>query len=424
MHAMTRIFHTVLPERRLAAGFSRSEHAKPVTDRRSTPLPVQSVREIGGLTAIPPAESSAPGPAVARPLPGRGERRLKIFFSGGLGGSWMSGWQRCRSLENLGHEITPFSQDDYVSRALLPKPLRLLTGRQHAARVVEEFNRDILAALLAARPDIAWLEWPMLLCRETLAEAARRLPGCRWVSFQDDNPFGSRPGERRRWQYFLEAIPHYDLHLVKRESDLAEFARRGARHTQRFQHGFFAPLFRPVPEPEIPGGLRQEVCFVGTPLDHRVAAISDLLVCHRLPLRVYGGRWNRTLVYHRRKACFRPPVQAEDYVRVICGSRISLGFVSSSNRDEYTMRTFEIPACRGFLLAERTPAHEGLFREGREAEFFGSTEECADKIRFYLKAETARRRIAEAGYRRCLDSDYSLQRSMAGAVAQIQLIGK
>jgi spore maturation protein CgeB len=333
----------------------------------------------------------------------------------------MSGWQRYQCLRELGHSVTPFNQDNYVAEALLQKPLALLRGRLYDEKTVERFNRELLTVLGDARPDIAWFEWPILLRAETLSLAASRVPHCRFVSFQDDNPFGSRPGERLRWHYFLEAIPHYHLHFLKRQSDVLEFQCRGARRTQIFRHGFYAPLFRPISPADIPSALRQDVSFVGTPLDHRTSAISDLLIRHRVPLRVYGGRWSRTLVYHRRRKSFRPPALAEDYVKVICASRISLGFVSSSNHDEYTMRTFEIPACRGFLLAERTPTHQELFAEGKEAEFFSSTEECADKIRFYLKQEPLRARIADKGHRRCLDSDYSLQRSVAEAVGQIQL---
>lgn len=336
----------------------------------------------------------------------------------------MSGWQRCQCLGDLGHAIIRFNQDAYVADATLPEPLAALRRRPYGQRCVERFNRDLLAALIDARPDIAWLEWPMLLHATTLSHAAWKLPNCRFVSFQDDNPFGSRPGEQRRWQYFLEALPQYDLHFVKRHSDVLQYQRRGAQRTRIFRHGFYAPLFSPLPQAYISPALRQDVSFVGTPLDHRTAAISELLIRHRVPLSVYGGRWRRTIVYHRRRPNFRGPVLAEDYVRVICASRISLGFVSSSNRDEYTMRTFEIPSCKGFMLAERTPAHQDLFVEGKEAEFFSSTEECADKIRFYLKQEPLRARVAEQGYRRCLDSDYSLQRSMAQAIEQIQTITK
>lgn len=83
------------------------------------------------------------------------------------------------------------------------------------------------------------------------------------------------------------------------------------------------------------------------------------------------------------------------------------------------MRTFEIPACGGFLLAERTPTHLELFEEGKEAEFFSTVEECADKSRFYTRNEPARSKIARQGYRRCIASDYSLGGQLSHALQRI-----
>ncbi len=52
---LARIFYTLWPERRLAAGLTRSEHSKPVTDRRSTLSPIPSECEIWGLAVSPTA---------------------------------------------------------------------------------------------------------------------------------------------------------------------------------------------------------------------------------------------------------------------------------------------------------------------------------------------------------------------------------
>jgi spore maturation protein CgeB len=73
-----------------------------------------------------------------------------------------------------------------------------------------------------------------------------------------------------------------------------------------------------------------------------------------------------------------------------------------------TCRTFEIPACGALMLAERTEEHRTFFEEDREAVYFSSFEEMIDKARFYAVHESERRRIAQAGYRRCLQSDYSI----------------
>jgi hypothetical protein len=347
---------------------------------------------------------------------------MKILFCGGFSTNGMSGWQRLQTLKELGHLLIPFSQEAYLAEAIRSRLVRFVSGAPYRHTIVEMFNQRLLQAVQAARPEVVWVEWPMLVLRETIERAKSTLSSTRWISFQDDNPFGLRREEKPRWQFFVQAIPVYDLHLVKRKADVDEYRRRGATQVELFMHGFYEPLFRPACPAQNSAPFRYDVSCVATALDHRVPCVGSLLGKHRIPVQVFGNKWNRAWCYYRHRTHFHRPVFGQHYVEVIWQSRISLAFVSSSNRDEYTMRTFEIPACAGFLLAERTPAHQQLFVEGKEAEFFSSTEECADKVQFYLKAESERNKIAEQGYRRCLKSDYSLHRRMREAIAQVQLL--
>jgi spore maturation protein CgeB len=92
-------------------------------------------------------------------------------------------------------------------------------------------------------------------------------------------------------------------------------------------------------------------------------------------------------------------IYLDDQCRAIGAAKLNLGFLRKKNRDFFTMRTFEIPACNGVLLAERTPLHQAIYREGVEVEFFDPSdpEDLAAKVRRLLADDDRRESLRRAG---------------------------
>ena len=95
-------------------------------------------------------------------------------------------------------------------------------------------------------------------------------------------------------------------------------------------------------------------------------------------------------------------------------------FLRKINRDLQTTRSIEIPACGGFMLAERTEEHQTLFEESKEADFFSTNEELLDKIRFYLANPDIRLKIALAGRERCEKSGYSHESTLSKIILMLE----
>ena len=129
-------------------------------------------------------------------------------------------------------------------------------------------------------------------------------------------------------------------------------------------------------------------------------------------LGIWGNGWQSCADPAIRK-CFRGgPLTGDDYAKGLSAARIGLGLLSPLVPDKSTTRSVEIPACGTFLLAERTDEHQALLREGEEAAFFDGEDELLEKVGYYLEHGDERRRIADAGRRRCLESGYSFQHQL------------
>ena len=94
--------------------------------------------------------------------------------------------------------------------------------------------------------------------------------------------------------------------------------------------------------------------------------------------------------------------------------------MSKLNRDTYTTRCFEIPACGSLLLSERTDDLRLMFREMEEAVFFSSPEELVEKALWLKSRPDEIERIAAAGMRRVQEDCHSAEGRMRQLVAVLK----
>ena len=79
-------------------------------------------------------------------------------------------------------------------------------------------------------------------------------------------------------------------------------------------------------------------------------------------------------------------------------SRINLNISLRSIHSGIPLRVMDIMGCGGFVLSNFQPEIEEFFEIDKDIVTYKSVEECMDKIRFYLKNDSLRERIARSGY--------------------------
>jgi spore maturation protein CgeB len=342
---------------------------------------------------------------------------VKILYASQLS-AIDSALYRLWALERLGHTVVPVNLLEYVPRKEL---LRQLALRLQAGLGVRRMNSDLVALAERERPDVFWADKALGVWPETV-EAMRRM-GIASVSYMIDNAFGPRrdPG----WRLYVKCLPAFDLHAVQRDKNVEEYMERGARDVIKIQTAYEPTVHFPPPEGWSDQERDRAVSFIGTPYDDRGRFLTRLWKEFGIAVAVSGGLiWKKALGPEASAGIYRGhgELYGKEYREGIWRSKINLSFITHSNMDEFVHKSFEIAACEGFLLAERSAGHSARFAEDEEAVFFSGIEECVEKIRKYLPDEAARTRIAAAGRARAVRGGYGNDAQVARIVERIEKV--
>ena len=286
-------------------------------------------------------------------------------------------------------------------------------------------NADLLHRAQALKVDAVFLFRGNNISPETLQELRSR--GVTILGWNNDVPF-SQHASKGFWRRFIQGIPQYDYLWGYRSANVEEYRRRGCLRVGLLRSFYLRELNFPVPDAQS-ARFRSQVSFIGHwEDDGRDAWVEALLREPALDFKLWGTLWDRSHLHRALKRRFGPirPLYKHDYNLAINGTDIALAFLSKINNDTYTRRCFEIPITGTMMLSEFTPDLASLFHEGEEAEFFRSTDELLDKVRFYTRNVELRRKIGQAGRERVLrDGHEAIDRArMVIGVLNQDLVGR
>lgn len=324
-----------------------------------------------------------------------------------LGADWWGSDARAlaAALRRDGHALVEVNYEDYLPTAWSSLPLRVLR-RMTRSMIAADYNNSILQQVDNAAIDFLLVFKGMLLNPATLRRfVEKRIP--RYCVYPD-------VGFEAYGRNISACLPLYDCVFTTKTFHLDDLQLRGKLKDLRLiAHGFDPDVHRPV---EVAAASKEQyaadVCFVGVWSGEKetwLRAIRDELPDVRLA--IWGGGWQNSAPEVQR--CWRGRGAFGDELAVICAaSKINLGLLTgkhadSASGDQVTARTWQIPACGGFLLHYDTEEFRQYFTPGVNAESFGSSAELVSQILRYLADEERRRAIAAAGRRHTVQSNYT-----------------
>lgn len=316
---------------------------------------------------------------------------------GGLPNSLTSGF------ENIGWLVHRFDDQQTFS-----KQSRWTSNRyayrlfwRQLARTVQD---QLISEMVAVKPALLLVIKGFYFSSDTIARIKNLSPATVLMHFNPDNNFNTwHFGNSNEW--IRKSIPLYDVHLTWGKFLIPKLHAAGAKAVFHLPFACDPDLHRPT----VPGKADlteygADVAFVGSWDEEREWWLSHLLD-HRL--KIWGNGWSKA-VKRVQTRWQQKEVIGDDFAKVCCASKINLNLIRKQNIPAHNMRTFEIPACGGFMLSTRTSEQNAIWAEGDEVACFSSPQELRQVLDQYLEDGQARSAIAaRANEKACRQYSYT-----------------
>ncbi|MBC1605345.1 glycosyltransferase [Listeria rocourtiae] len=313
-------------------------------------------------------------------------------WRGSNSGSLFNGFRK------LGCDVRTVETDTDFYNYSLSERLYMRIYKMPLKRKFEKFNQRIRMEIDNYKPNILFVVKGLWVSEETIFYAKQR--NVKTIHFHPDFLFDDC---YHTSEILNKAILAYDVVVTPKTTEVRKYKEYGCENVHFTRYAFDPDIHRKIEMSMQDAILYQaDVAFVGRMEPFRAKAL-DRIAQEEYDLKVWGTKWDKIpYKYELKNHCTLRPAFCEEMVKVFQGAKISIGFLTKLSREQHTARTFEIPACGGFLLGMRTDEQMEILKPGVEADFFDTTEELLEKVAFYIKNETVRERIAQKGYEKVI----------------------
>lgn len=328
------------------------------------------------------------------------QNSLSILYIGSLNKSSNSN-HRFVALKKLGHNVDGIDTDFYIHQSIFEK----INFRSSLGPGVIRLNWAVKKAVVKKQYDIIWVDNKPYISQGTLLAIKKNQLTAKIINLVTDDAFGAYGST---WGLAYKTAKFYDWHFVQRPENIAEYKACGANNVDFCFRSFNPDFHKPSTlNAADQAKYKTTVGFVGTYEKDREKSIA-FLIQNGVNVSVTGDSWPDKKYWDIIKPHYKSEsIYGDDYIKTINGMDICLHFLRKANRDSQDSRTFEIPACKVFMLAERSVLHEKFFKENSEAVFFDDDNELLEKTKYYIQHSEEREAIAEAGYNKCFTAGYT-----------------
>jgi len=332
---------------------------------------------------------------------------LKVVYIGD-GNSYSRSFMRFKALKTLKLDILDKTFLPVTKTGLIGKP-KILTRILHKLRLHRDevgVNKWLLSVVKQTKDiNIVWIDGATNIYPWVLSKLKKINGSLSLIFLSEDDIIANH--NMSYWHRY--GLYSYDHIFTTKQFNISELYSIGARSVHLISDSYCSDIHHPCSLTNSESLLYgADVSAVGAYEKDRYTRLL-YIAQHGIKVNVWGGGWSNYVDAHHNLNVKNLFLYEEEYSKVISNSKINLNFLRKMNRDTITSRTLEIPACKGFMLSERTDRQKEIFIEGVEADYFSSNEELLEKIRFYLANNNLRNEIANNGFSKCTAGGFSIK---------------
>jgi len=198
----------------------------------------------------------------------------------------------------------------------------------------------------------------------------------------------------------------FDIKLISQKPVIPEYKKDNLKNLY-FHMDFNTYELKPLKSKKI-----YDVTFIGRPKADR-AEIMKYLIDNKINVGLFGWEWNNDPDL---KDYYKGFLNAEDYNKVLNQTKINLCLTKAGYKEEsglYNLKgkAFEVALTNSFQLIEYFPAISELFKPKKEIDIFNTKQELLEKVKYYLKNEKQRQKIANNSYKK-VQKDFNREKHL------------
>lgn len=305
----------------------------------------------------------------------------------------------------------PKLADEYVNNSILLRILKKIGF----SFFYKKSNLKLLESIKLSTPDIVWVFKGIEILPDTI-NSIKKL-NIKIVNYNPDHPF-IRTFSSGGNQNVEKCVPLYDLHFSYNLDLCKEINNKYGVETIFLPFGYDLQeiTFKKIENfNEI-----KKIAFVGNPDKYRRKILLKLAL-EGFQIDVFGHKWEKW-INHPNISTFGL-ISGDEFWKNLRQYRIQLNIFRPHNIGSHNMRTFEIPAVGGIMLAPESKEHSIFFNEGEEIFTYSDFDSLVQKCNMLLNmSKEMSIEIRERARLKSIKSDYTYQANSQIVYDHLKLI--